>query len=218
MSSYNAEMTIGSNTYKVLDADISYYQHTRGGGMPSSEIQGGTFTVKIESSDGPQYDMLTEWMFGKSLMKEGYIRFYKKDGIGRLFDFEFYDAHCIRYHEHFNYANDQPMDTSLTISPGITRIRGKTDLVKEQIWKVSELKSRDEISRQPREFHFVEIELVGEDGIGVANIEYELTLPNGNKVRGVTDEQGLIRVERIDPGSCKITFPKLDAEAWEKVK
>jgi hypothetical protein len=142
MSSYIAEMTIGSNTYKVLDADISYYQHTRGGGMPSSDVQGGTFTVKIESSDGPQYDMLTEWMFGKSLMKEGFIRFYKKDGISRLFDFEFYDAHCIRYHEHFNYANDQTMDTSLTISPGITRIKS---LVKERPWKISEV-SESELS------------------------------------------------------------------------
>jgi RHS repeat-associated protein len=143
MSSYIAELTIGSNTYKVLDADISYYQHTRGGGMPSSEIQGGTFTVKIESSSGPQYDMLAQWMFAKSSMQKGVIRFYKKDGIGKLFDFEFYDAHCIRYHEHFQYADNQPMTTTLTISPGITKMR---EQVKERPWKVSSPEqSNDEI-------------------------------------------------------------------------
>ncbi|MHC1774113.1 MAG: type VI secretion system tube protein TssD [Lentimicrobium sp.] len=143
MSSFTAEIVIGSNTFKVLDADISYYQHTLGGGMPSSEIQGGTFTVKIESSSGPQYDMLSEWMLEKSSMKKGVLRFYKKDGVGKLFDFEFYDAHCIRYSEHFSSNSDQPMVTTLTISPGITKMR---EQVKERPWKVSSPEeSNDEI-------------------------------------------------------------------------
>ncbi|MFH1119811.1 MAG: type VI secretion system tube protein TssD [Bacteroidota bacterium] len=135
MSSFKAEITIGSNTYKVLDADISYYQHTRGGGMPSSDIQGGTFTIRIESSGGPQYDQLAEWMFGKTSMQKGILRFYKKDGISKLFDFEFYDAYCIRYSEHFSSTNDQPMVLTLTITPGIVRMR---NIVRERPWKVSE--------------------------------------------------------------------------------
>jgi hypothetical protein len=135
MSSFTAEISIGSNIFKVLDADISYYQHTQSSGMPSSDIMGGTFTIKIESSVGPPYDMLSEWMFEKSSMKKGVLRFYKKDGTGKLFDFEFYDAHCIRYHEYFNSSDDQPMVTTFTISPGISRIR---NLVKEKSWKVSE--------------------------------------------------------------------------------
>jgi hypothetical protein len=135
MSSFKAEITIGSNTYKVLDADISYYQHTRGGGMPSSDIQGGTFTIQIESSNGPQYDQLAEWMFGKSSMQKGVLRFYKKDGVSRLYDFEFYDAYCIRYSEHFSSTNNQPMVTTLTITPGIIRMR---NIVRERPWKVSQ--------------------------------------------------------------------------------
>jgi len=140
MSSSVAEMTIGSNTFKVLNADISYYQLTQIGGRASSDIRGGTFTVAIESSDGPRYDQLAEWMFSKSAMKKGVIRFYKKDGVSRLFDFEFYDAYCIKYAENFNYSDNQPMMTMLTISPGITRIM---DLVKERPWKVSDLSSQN---------------------------------------------------------------------------
>jgi hypothetical protein len=135
MSASIAEISIGSVTFKVLNADISYYQLLQIGGKASSDIRGGTFSVEFETSDGTQFDQLAEWMFSKTAMKKGFIRFYKKDGVGRLFDFEFYDAYCIKYTEKFDYSDSQPMITTLTISPGITRFR---NLVKERPWKVSE--------------------------------------------------------------------------------
>lgn len=30
-----------------------------------------------------------------------------------------------------------------------------------------------------------------------------------------TDDKGVGRVDGIDPGSCKISFPDLDKDAWE---
>jgi len=30
-----------------------------------------------------------------------------------------------------------------------------------------------------------------------------------------TDENGVGRVEGFDPGSCQVSFPDLDKEAWE---
>ena len=32
---------------------------------------------------------------------------------------------------------------------------------------------------------------------------------------GTLDEKGLARVEGIPEGSCKVTFPDLDKDAWE---
>ena len=136
MSSSVAEITIGSNTFMVLNADISYYQQTQIGGKASSDIRGGTFSVEIESSEGLKYDQLAAWMFSKSLTQKGVIRFYKNDGIGRLFDLEFYDAFCVKYSEHFNYSDSQVMITFITISPGICRVR---NLLMEKSWKVSDL-------------------------------------------------------------------------------
>ena len=44
----------------------------------------------------------------------------------------------------------------------------------------------------------------------------EITLPDGTVAQGTLDNNGFARVDGIDPGSCQITFPNLDTEAWER--
>jgi hypothetical protein len=72
---------------------------------------------------------------------------------------------------------------------------------------------------KPKPVHWIEIQLVGEDNSPISWEEYEVTLPQGEKVRGYVDEKGSARVENIAvPGTCVITFPRLDMEAWTPVK
>jgi hypothetical protein len=70
---------------------------------------------------------------------------------------------------------------------------------------------------QSCENHFVEIEMVGEDGKGVAGIECLLTLPDGTEMTFITNPLGIIRIGGVDPGSCQVTLPKLDQAAWEPI-
>jgi type VI secretion system secreted protein VgrG len=63
---------------------------------------------------------------------------------------------------------------------------------------------------------WIEIELVDEEDQPVTGEKYEITLPDGSVAKGTTDEKGLARIEGIDPGSCQVTFPNLDKDAWEK--
>jgi hypothetical protein len=64
--------------------------------------------------------------------------------------------------------------------------------------------------------HWIEIQVVGEDDEAIAGIECEITLPSGKHVRRTTDRLGLVRIEGITtPGQCSLTFPRLDASAWE---
>lgn len=64
---------------------------------------------------------------------------------------------------------------------------------------------------------WIEIELVDEENHPVPGERYSVTLPDGEAVaQGVLDEKGFARVEGFDPGTCKITFPDLDKDAWEK--
>jgi hypothetical protein len=63
---------------------------------------------------------------------------------------------------------------------------------------------------------WIEIELVGEDGEPIAGEAYRITLADGTVASGSLDEKGLARLEGIEPGTCKITFPNLDQEAWVK--
>jgi type VI secretion system secreted protein VgrG len=63
---------------------------------------------------------------------------------------------------------------------------------------------------------WIEIELVDEEDKPVPGMAYRITLPDGETVaEGTLDEKGLARVEGIEPGSCKVTFPTLDKDAWE---
>jgi hypothetical protein len=63
---------------------------------------------------------------------------------------------------------------------------------------------------------WIEIELVDEAGEPVPGESYEITLPDGTTTKGTLDGQGFARVEGIDPGTCKVTFPNLDKDAWKR--
>jgi len=63
---------------------------------------------------------------------------------------------------------------------------------------------------------WIEIELVGEDDKPIPGEAYRVTLPDDSVATGSLDQHGLARIEGIEPGTCKITFPDLDKEAWEK--
>ena len=64
--------------------------------------------------------------------------------------------------------------------------------------------------------HWIEIELVDEDGNPVPGEPYRITLPDGTTVAdGTLNEKGWARVDNIDPGTCQVTFPNLDKDAWE---
>ncbi len=64
---------------------------------------------------------------------------------------------------------------------------------------------------------WIEIEMVDEEDEPVPGEKYKITLPDDSVAQGTLDEKGFARVEGIDPGTCKITFPELDKDAWEKI-
>jgi type VI secretion system secreted protein VgrG len=86
-----------------------------------------------------------------------------------------------------------------------------------------DVSSQEQRHQQPTEEEkekkksWVEIELVDEDNNPIPGEKYKITLPDGKTVaEGTLDESGFARVDGIDPGTCKVTFPNLDKDAWEK--
>lgn len=64
---------------------------------------------------------------------------------------------------------------------------------------------------------WIEMELVDERNHPVPGQRYRVTLPDGETVaEGTLNEKGFARVDGIDPGTCRITFPDLDREAWKE--
>jgi hypothetical protein len=64
---------------------------------------------------------------------------------------------------------------------------------------------------------WIEIEMVGEDDEPIPGEKYKITLPDDSVADGTLDEKGFARVEGFEKGTCKVSFPKLDKEAWEKI-
>jgi len=64
---------------------------------------------------------------------------------------------------------------------------------------------------------WIEIEMVDEEDNPVPGEKYKITLPDDSVAQGTLDNKGFARVDGIEPGTCKITFPELDKDAWEKI-
>ncbi len=64
------------------------------------------------------------------------------------------------------------------------------------------------------EKHFIEIELVDDDGNPVAGEAYFVELPDGSSRSGRTGGDGKARIEDVDPGTAKISFPDLDKKGY----
>lgn len=63
--------------------------------------------------------------------------------------------------------------------------------------------------------HWIEVQLLGEDDRAIAREEYVMELPDGTHKRGFLDGDGFVRLAGLVSGTCKISFPRLDRDAWE---
>lgn len=63
---------------------------------------------------------------------------------------------------------------------------------------------------------WVAIRLVDDEGNPVPYRRYRIETPEGQTREGILDDQGRARVDGIEPGTCRVTFPGLDGRAWRK--
>ncbi|MEE9443242.1 MAG: hypothetical protein V3V99_11325 [candidate division Zixibacteria bacterium] len=63
---------------------------------------------------------------------------------------------------------------------------------------------------------FVEIKLLDEEEVPIANEDYVLILPDGSEKKGKTDGDGNIRIDDVPPGRVRVEFPEaIEAEVSE---
>ena len=61
---------------------------------------------------------------------------------------------------------------------------------------------------------FVALEMKDEDGEPLAHARYVVELPDGSKREGRLNANGYARIDGVNPGQCKVTFPDYDEAAW----
>lgn len=59
---------------------------------------------------------------------------------------------------------------------------------------------------------WIELQLKWDDGSAYDG-DFLLTLPGGRTTEGPPDEGGVVRVDNVDSGDCKLTFPGLSPDA-----
>ena len=62
--------------------------------------------------------------------------------------------------------------------------------------------------------NWISIELRDTDSHPIAGEEYKIELPDGRVVEGKLDRMGTAGVSGIDPGQCKVSFPRLAGATW----
>ena len=80
--------------------------------------------------------------------------------------------------------------------------------------EVSRIKPQGEDVKEKKQ-SWIEIELIDQNDKPVPHERYRVVAPGEKKIEGFLDEKGFARVSGIDPGSCAITFPDLDAASWK---
>jgi len=62
---------------------------------------------------------------------------------------------------------------------------------------------------------WIAIKLVDEKDKPVGWAEYRITTPDGDTVRGYLDANGAARIDGLESGTCKVSFPKIDGDDWK---
>jgi len=85
--------------------------------------------------------------------------------------------------------------------------------------KVKPFKSPTEEEKEEKkdELSWIEIELVDEEDEPIPGEKYKITLSDDSVIEGTLDGDGFARHDDIPKGTCKVTFPELDKDAWEKI-
>lgn len=90
---------------------------------------------------------------------------------------------------------------------------GGGEEVEEQKAKKKEVKGTQPA---PRKTSWIEIYLRDADGQPVPGEKYRIEMPDGSVEEGNLDGFGHAEYYGINPGTCQVSFPDLDADAWER--
>lgn len=130
--SFKAKLHIEGEERILLDAELVYSQIADYNGRPTQLPVGAPLQIAFESTRNDE--LFYNYMFHPDRKFKGYIRFFKRDGLQKLFDIEFANAYIINLYERFSSTGETPMYIDLTITYGISRVR---NILHEKKWNPS---------------------------------------------------------------------------------
>ena len=63
---------------------------------------------------------------------------------------------------------------------------------------------------------WIEISLVDAEGRAIAGERFAIEMPDGSLAEGTTGPDGAAKLRGVPAGTCRISFPRLDAALWDR--
>ena len=107
-------------------------------------------------------------------------------------------------------SNRSIPDRPASLEPAMTPAR----FMKEMAEKRLGVQGQEDAGKQ--KVHWIEIQVVSDDGVGIPDQDYLIVAPDKTQHTGRTNMLGAARVDNIPAGTCLVSFPKLDKRAWHR--
>lgn len=127
--SFLSKLELDGRIYTILECKYSFSQQTDGTGKPQGMPQGGEIMIRIESTGNPE---LLGWMLDHNQTKNGKIVYYRRDAMSKLQELGFEKAYCIKFTEHFEAKNNEPLQIELHLIAKKFDLNGATH---EKSWR-----------------------------------------------------------------------------------
>lgn len=127
--SFLSKLELDGNSYNILECKYSFTQATDGTGKPQGMPQGGEIFIRIESTGNPE---LLGWMLDHNQTKNGKITFFRRDAMSKLQELTFEKAYCIKFTEHFNSVDTEPLQIEMNLIAKKFDVNGASH---EKSWK-----------------------------------------------------------------------------------
>ena len=193
--SFLAKLHINGRIINVLDTNIQFYQQINPASFkPAALPKGGLFNITLEADGSTE---MLGLVLSPDTMCEGFIRFYKRDGMSKLMDYEFFDTHIVNYQRNFEGYYGKVTTDNYTLSPGILRIG---DMVFEKPWKVSDLAVKDAPVPVPEESKLptiVDYFITNEKGVRIEETTIGETIYLNVKTKDMIGET--MKIDLSDP-------------------
>lgn len=111
--SFLAKLTLGDNSYTVLNADYEVSQPVGERNMPVRAPSIGLIHLTLESTNSGE---IFEWAASPRLSKDGNVVFYRRDAQSSMKTLSFRGGFCVNYREQFDANNDTPMRMHITLA------------------------------------------------------------------------------------------------------
>lgn len=132
-----SKLHIDDYTFNILRYHWSFHQDADVTGRPCARPQGGLIQIVIETTKD---SIFTEWAVSDNMLKNVKIVQSPATLTSKSRTIEFYDMHCVEVNDNFNGVDNQPMTTTITLSPAIISVNGVKMM--EKYWKVTDLDNK----------------------------------------------------------------------------